>query len=108
MYDTAGALIIQDWYLTSFSYNSQLSINIKLSDSDTWALDLELCDTIEPKETSVNFLPMKIEVKLKKKNQVKWAALERPHDPNAPVIAKWDDASGKSHKYNMPWQKYNT
>lgn len=39
---------------------NSLGIHIKLSDTDSWSMDLELCDTIKPQEITVNYLPMKM------------------------------------------------
>jgi len=86
---------------------NSLGIHIKLSDADTWSMDLELCDTIKPQEVTVNYLPMKIEIKLPKKNLVKWTALERPHDPTQAIrVTKWDDASEvNKHQYPTSGKK---
>lgn len=67
-------------------------MHIKLSADETYALDLELCDTVIPEKTEVEYLPPKVEIKLVKRNLVKWTALERPVSAPVPVQA-WADTS---------------
>jgi hypothetical protein len=70
----------------------QLSVHIKLSSDETYTLDLDLCDTVVPEKTEVEYKVPKIEIKLHKKNIAKWAALERTTTAAVPVQA-WADAS---------------
>jgi len=81
---------------------SQVSINIKLSASSEYSLDLTLCDRITPQETTVTFLATKVEIKLKKEHEgTRWSALERPQGAAEVVVARWDDAS-KVDKHLYP------
>jgi len=76
-----------------------LSVHVKLSADETYALDLELCDTIVPEKTEVECLPPKVEIKLHKKNLVKWTALERASNAPVPVQAWADTSQVDKNKY---------
>jgi hypothetical protein len=62
-----------------------MSLDWNIGPSDSWQLSFDpLFDTIIPEESTVEFSPKKIEIKLKKKNQgTKWDALERKADEKA-------------------------
>jgi len=55
-----------------------LSVQIKLADSNSYVLDLELADSIDPSQSSFEVLSTKIEIKLKKAASLKWDTLEKP------------------------------
>jgi suppressor of G2 allele of SKP1 len=62
-----------------------MSLDWNIGPSDSWQLTFDpLFDAIIPEESSVEFSPKKIEIKLKKKNQgLKWDSLEKKADEKA-------------------------
>jgi tetratricopeptide (TPR) repeat protein len=61
-----------------------LSLDWNIGPSDSWQLNFDpLFDEIVPEESSTSFYPTKVELKMKKKNQMKWDALERKADEKA-------------------------
>jgi len=57
--------------------NQSLSLDWTISKDDSWQLNFDpLFDEIVPEESSAQFFNTKVEIKMKKKNQVKWETLE--------------------------------
>jgi len=64
-----------------------LAVTIKVSDSNEFQLNFELCDKITPEESSTEFLSTKVEVKMKKAVQSRWKTLEDTGE----VHKQWDN-----------------
>lgn len=58
------------------SQENTLSVSAKLPSGSDYSLELDLAHTIVPEQCSHKVLPSKIEVKLKKKDGIRWTALE--------------------------------
>jgi suppressor of G2 allele of SKP1 len=85
--------------------DKELSLNMKLpgGDDDTYTLDLELFDSIEPEKCSIDISQVKVEVSLTKKNLgVQWSSLEK-----AKVVAAASDgpAYPSSSKVKRDWDQ---
>jgi suppressor of G2 allele of SKP1 len=79
-----------------------LSLDWKISPSDSWQLSFDpLFDEIVPGESSTDIFPTKVEIKMKKKNQTKWDALERKADEKA-LDELTEEVSGKSVWIHAP------
>jgi uncharacterized membrane protein len=59
----------------------QLCVTIKVSASSEYQLDVTLYDSIVPSESSISYLSTKLEIKMKKYNQVRWKTLEDAGEP---------------------------
>lgn len=68
---------------------STLSVDIATSDGVNFILDdLQLFDAVVKEQSVVDFLPTKVEVKLKKKTEVRWASLEKTGLPTRQPLSK--------------------
>lgn len=54
----------------------QLSVSTKLPSGNDYSLELDLAHLIIPEQCSHKILPSKIEIKLKKRNGIRWNTLE--------------------------------
>jgi len=84
--------------------NKELLLNMKLpgGDDDTYTLDLELFDSIEPDKCTVDVSQVKVEVSLMKRNiGVTWASLEK-----AKVVSATDQPCyPSSSKVKRDWSQ---
>jgi len=76
-----------------------LNVSIKLSESNEFVFDVELCDKIIPQESTTQILSTKIEIKLKKANQSKWKTLEDTGDNN---VKPWDPTTTSTTSNSAP------
>eukprot|EP01100_Stratorugosa_tubuloviscum_P012336 TRINITY_DN581_c0_g1_i1.p1 TRINITY_DN581_c0_g1~~TRINITY_DN581_c0_g1_i1.p1 ORF type:complete len:185 (-),score=81.73 TRINITY_DN581_c0_g1_i1:299-853(-) len=89
-----------------------LDVSIKLSEDREFGLDLDLCDFIAPNESTVNFLSTKVEIKLKKRADLRWTSLEKTQSDFATI--RFDDATNveknlyPSSKGKKNWDKLAT
>jgi len=71
-----------------------LGVSIKLSDDNSYELDLDLCGTVDSSQSSYDITPTKVEIKLKKLALKRWATLEAAEQvaPPAPITnaKNWD------------------
>lgn len=85
----------------SFDFGERdVCVDIKIDGSRTWSLDLNLCDDIVPDACKFSVGKVKTEVKLKKKNAVRWETLEEVKDTVVTTRA-WADTS-KVNKASYP------
>jgi len=54
----------------------ELNVSIKVSSSNEFQLNIDLCGEIVPEESSVSYLSTKVEIKLKKSSMFRWKTLE--------------------------------
>jgi len=77
-----------------------LDVSINLGSGSEFDLDLDLCDSIIPEQSSIQYLSTKLEIKLRKANESKWESLEAPVGTTKIATRKWDDTSGvDKHTY---------
>jgi len=75
-----------------------LDVSINLGSGSEFNLDLDLCDSIIPEQSSIQILSTKVEVKLKKASDNKWETLEAT--VGKITTRKWDDTAGvDKHTY---------
>eukprot|EP01119_Soliformovum_irregulare_P006673 TRINITY_DN1892_c0_g1_i1.p1 TRINITY_DN1892_c0_g1~~TRINITY_DN1892_c0_g1_i1.p1 ORF type:complete len:359 (+),score=124.58 TRINITY_DN1892_c0_g1_i1:44-1078(+) len=67
---------IQKDQLTVNLADKSLDVDIKLTNSNDYNLNVDLCSEIIPNESTTEIMGTKIEIKLKKKTGLKWASLE--------------------------------
>lgn len=72
-----------------------LSASITLSDANEYQLNFELFDKVVPLQSTISYLSTKIEIKMKKVNQIRWKTFEDTGEnvpPPAPVTPTSDAA----------------
>eukprot|EP01103_Thecamoeba_quadrilineata_P004766 TRINITY_DN145_c0_g1_i1.p1 TRINITY_DN145_c0_g1~~TRINITY_DN145_c0_g1_i1.p1 ORF type:complete len:370 (+),score=92.10 TRINITY_DN145_c0_g1_i1:40-1149(+) len=75
----------------------ELDITIHISETEDFNLSFNLCDSIVPDKSVVNFLSTKIEIKLKKVQALQWASLENTGSLN---LRPYADTTGvDKHSY---------
>jgi len=75
----------------------ELDITIRISESEDFNLDFNLCDVIVPEKSSYNYLSTKIEIKLKKAQPLQWASIE---NSGTISLRPYSDTSGvDKHAY---------
>jgi suppressor of G2 allele of SKP1 len=72
-----------------------LSVSIKITEDNSYELDLDLFGKILTKECSFGVTPSKVEIKLRKADAIKWNALEaaedsKPYTPITNAKKNWD------------------
>jgi suppressor of G2 allele of SKP1 len=65
-----------------------LLVTIKLPEGSEYQLDLDLCGTVIPEQSSYKFLPARLDITLKKDKACRWANLERVE--GITNITPWD------------------
>jgi len=76
-----------------------INVVIKLSETNEFVFDVDLCDKIIPSESTTQILSTKIEIKLKKSNQAKWKTLEDSGENN---VKPWDVTSSNPTSNPLP------
>jgi len=80
-----------------------LNIAIKLSPTNEFALDFDLCDKVLKDESTTTLMSTKVEIKLKKATQTRWKTLE---DKGEGVgTQQWDNINTQAKPQAKNWDK---
>jgi len=85
-----------------------LNVTIKLSPTNEYQLNVDLCGDIVPEESTTSFLSTKLEIKLKKESFIRWKTLEDVGESIKvidPVIPPVPSSSSSTVKPKKNWDK---
>jgi len=80
-----------------------LSISIKLSTTNEFQLEFELCDKVVKEESTTTLMSTKIEIKMKKATQTRWKTLEDKGEGTG--TQQWDNVNTPAKTQAKNWDK---